>query len=71
MCTIVLPWVKYKYTKLLMGVSTIPGIFQEKMHSIMEGLEFMRCYLDNLLIFINSTHDNYLSKINTVLNYLQ
>ena len=29
-----------------MGVSAAPGIFQVKMHSLIEGLEFVRYYLD-------------------------
>ena len=54
-----------------MGVSATPGIFQEKMYSLIEGLEFVCCYLDNLLILSNSTHDDHLSKISTVLQRLQ
>ena len=42
-CTIVLPWGKYKYTRLPMGVSCAPDIFQDKMYSLMEGLEFIQC----------------------------
>ena len=37
----------------------------------MEELEFVRCYVDNLLILSNSMCDDYLSKINTVLQRLQ
>ena len=71
MRTIVLSWSKYKYTKLLIGVSATPSIFQEKMHSLMEGLEFVRYYLDDLLILSNSICDDYLSKIDTVLQCLK
>ena len=49
MCAIVLPWGKYEYVKMPMGASAEPDIFQEKMHSLMEGLEFSRCCLDDLL----------------------
>ena len=31
MCTIILPWGKYRYKRLPMGVSNSPGIFQEEM----------------------------------------
>ena len=37
----------------------------------MEGLEFVRCYLDDLLILSNGTYDDHLSKIDTVLQRLQ
>ena len=50
LCTIVLPWGKYEYCRLPMGLCISPDIFQEKMSELMAGLEFARAYLDNLLI---------------------
>jgi hypothetical protein len=47
---IVLPWGKYKYCWLLMGLLVSPDIFQEKMSELMAGLDFARAYLDDLLI---------------------
>ena len=41
-CTIVLPWVKYEYLRLLMGIHNGPDIFQEKMSDLMRDLEFTR-----------------------------
>ena len=42
MCTIVLPFGKYRVpTNLPMGLCNSPDIFQEKMSELMEGLEFM------------------------------
>eukprot|EP00957_Ditylum_brightwellii_P019272 1453367-Ditylum_brightwellii.AAC.1 len=35
LCTIVLPWGKYKYLKLPMGLSNSPDIFQEKMGDLL------------------------------------
>ena len=46
LCTVVLPWGKYEYLKLPMGLCNSPDIFQEKMIELMEGLEFVRAYLD-------------------------
>ena len=34
LCTIVLPWGKYEYTSLPMGLSNSPDIFQEKMNEL-------------------------------------
>ena len=41
LCTIVLPWGKYKYNCLPMELCNSPDIFQEKMNSLMRGLEFV------------------------------
>ena len=54
-----------------MGVSVALDIFQAKMYGLMEGLEFMRCYLDDLLILSNSMCDDHLNKIDAVLQRLQ
>jgi hypothetical protein len=48
--TIVLPWGKYEYCRLPMGLSRSPDVFQEKMSELMSGLEFAWAYLDDLLI---------------------
>ena len=37
-CTIILPWCKYRYKRLPMGMSTSPDIFQEKMSELFEDL---------------------------------
>ena len=48
-CTIIFPWGKYSYKRLPMGIAGSPDIFQGKMLELMESLEFVRAYLDNLL----------------------
>ena len=49
LCTIVLPFGKYEYQAIPMGLCNSPDIFQEKMSELMEGLEFVRTYIDDLL----------------------
>jgi hypothetical protein len=44
LCTIVLPWEKYEYLRLPMGLSISPDVFQEKM-SEMAGLEIACAYI--------------------------
>ena len=50
MCTIILPWWKYRYKRLPMGVSNSPDILQEKMNEMLCGLEYIRVYIGDLLI---------------------
>ena len=63
LCTIITPWGKYKYMRLPMGISTAPDIFQNKMSDLMSGLEFVRVYLDDLLIITNGSFEDHLAKL--------
>ena len=40
LCTTILPWGKYRYKRLPMGISNAPDIFQSIMHEILGDLEF-------------------------------
>ena len=72
LCTIVLPWGKYEYLRLPMGLCISPDVFQEKMSELMSGLEFARAYLDDLLILsTESGFDKHLEKLEQVLTRLQ
>ena len=70
-CTIITPWGKYQYLRLPMGINVSPDIFQEKMSILMDGLEFVRTYLDDLLIISNSTFEDHLRQLSTVLQRLR
>jgi hypothetical protein len=70
LCTIVLPWGKYEYLRLPMGLCNSPDIFQEKMSELMVGLEFARAYLDDLLVLSMHTFDEHLKHIELVLHRL-
>ena len=70
-CTIILPWGKYSYLRLPMGVAGSPDIFQEKMSGLMETLEYVRTYLDDLLIITRSSFDDHLTKMSEVLSRLR
>ena len=54
-----------------MSVAGLPDIFQEKMLGLMETLEYVRTYLDDLLIVTSSSFDNHLTKMSEVLSRLQ
>ena len=48
LCTIVLPWGKFEYQKLPMGLCNSPDIFQEKMNELFHDLEsdHFQCYYE-------------------------
>lgn len=67
LCTIILPWGKYQYLRLPMGVSGAPDIFQAKMSALMAGLEFVRVYLDDCLVLGKTTFIDHLVKLELAL----
>ena len=72
LCTLVLPWGKYKYLRLPMGIKNSPDIFQENISDLMEGLEdFICAYLDNILIITKGSYQDHLDKVSEVLRRLQ
>ena len=71
LCTIVLPWGKYEYNALPMGLCSSCDIFQEKMSKLMQGLEFVRTYIDDLLCIITFTFQDHLDKLDRVLERIQ
>ena len=71
LCTIVLPWGKYEYQRLPMGLCNSPDIFQEKMNTLMGDLEYVRAYIDDLLILTKGTFLDHLQKLSEVFLRLQ
>jgi hypothetical protein len=66
-CTIIFPWGKYSYKRLPTDIAGSPDIFQEKMSELMESLEFVRAYLDNLLCISKLSLEDHLEKLEVVL----
>jgi hypothetical protein len=54
-----------------MGIAGSPDIFQEKMSSLMETLEYVRVYLDDLLTITKGTYKDHLTKLRNMLICLQ
>jgi len=71
LCTLVFPWGKYEMQCLPMGLCNSPDIFQEKMSELMDGLEYVRAYIDDLLIISKGTYEDHLADVNTVLQRLK
>ncbi len=69
-CTIIFPWGKYSYKQLPMGIAGSPDIFQGKMLELMESLEYVQAYLDDLLCISRSSLEDHLKKLEEVLRRL-
>ena len=50
LCKIILPWRKYLYKHLPMGVTKSPDIYQQKMNELFHGFESICAYIDYMLI---------------------
>jgi hypothetical protein len=62
MCTIIFLWGKYSYKRLPMGFGGSADIFQAQIMDLVASLEFVRAYMDDLLIIMRQTLDKHLQK---------
>ena len=69
-CTIVLPWGKYEYQKLPMGVCNIPNIFQEKISKLFDGFDMVRAYIDDVLVTTKNKFEDHLKALDRILQRL-
>ena len=70
-CTIIFPWGKYSYKRLPMGIAGSPDIFQAEMMKLMDTLEYVRAYIDDLLCISRDSFDDHLDKLEEVLKRLR
>ena len=70
-CTISISGGKYSYLCLPMGIAGSPNIFQEKITTLMEKLEYVHTYINNLLVFTNSMFNDHLQKVDLVTSTLR
>jgi putative transposase len=70
LCTIVMPFGKYEYQHLPMGLCNSPDIFQGCMYEIFSDIEYVRVYIDDLLVTSCSTFEEHLQKLELVFSPL-
>jgi hypothetical protein len=58
--TTILPWEKYQYRKLPMGIACSPDIFQSIMDELLGDLEFARVYINDILIVSDGTFEDHM-----------
>ena len=71
LCTTILPWGKYKYLRLPMGIKNATDIFQNVMMEILGDLSYVNVYLDDILVLTNGTYKDHLQKLQVILARLQ
>jgi hypothetical protein len=71
LCTTILPWGKYQYKRLPMGVKASPDIFQRIMHDLLGDIRNIQVYLDDIPITSNGTFEEHAAIMEQVLDILQ
>lgn len=61
----VLPFGQFEFTKLPFGLANAPRIFQRTMNNMLGKLDFVKVFLDDILIFSNSIieHRRHLEQV--------
>lgn len=70
LCSTILPWGKYQYLRLPMGIKNSPDIFQSIMMDLLGDLEYARTYIDDILVTTSGTYEQHLAQVNEVLKRL-
>ena len=55
--TIVLPWVKYEYQELPMGVCNNPGIFKENISKLFDEFKMVHAYIDDVTVITKNNFE--------------
>ena len=68
-CTTILPWGKYAYKRLPMGIACAPDIFQSIMMDLLGDLDYVLVYIDDILLLQRhgETEEDHLKKMEVVL----
>ena len=60
----------YQYTRLPFGIASAPAVFQRTMDTILQGIDGVACYIDDIII-TGKTPEEHLAHLEDVLKSLQ
>ena len=69
-CIIILPWGKYRYNSLPMGVCIPTDVFQQRLSEILTTVDHLYVFIDDILIIGKGSWDDHLKQIDQVLKIL-
>ena len=67
LCSPILPWGKYQYQRLPMGIKCSHNIFQRVMNELLGDIANTQVYLDDILIISNGSFEDHLALVAKVL----
>jgi hypothetical protein len=71
LCTIATQWGKCEHQHLPLGPCNSPDIFQEKMNDLLDGLDAVRVYIDDILHVTKGAWEDHLEGLEEVFRPLQ
>ena len=71
LCTTILPWGKYQFQHLPMGIKNSPDIFQAVMEEVLGDIEYARTYIDDILVTSSGSFEDHCAKLDKVLERLE
>ncbi|MGH3054181.1 MAG: RNase H-like domain-containing protein, partial [Gaiellaceae bacterium] len=70
LCTIVVPWGKYRFKRLPLGVHPAVDIFQAVMQSLFQDFDKVRVFLDDLKLTTSESFEDHLKHLSKILQVL-
>jgi Reverse transcriptase (RNA-dependent DNA polymerase) len=67
----VVPWEKFRFLRLPMGISAAPDEFQACMQALLGDLPFICVYLDNVLVLTETCYNNPMQELEQVFAQLK
>ena len=64
---IILPWGKYVYLKIPMGLNISDDVFQRELSRLFEGMPYVPVYIDDILIITKGTFEQHLEAVKKLL----
>ena len=64
--TIILPFGKYQYMKMPIGLKISADVFQREMSKLFEDLPYVLVYIDDLFIVTKASYEDHLEKLKEV-----
>jgi hypothetical protein len=66
LCMIILPWGKYCYLCLTMGLACSPDVYQKKMTELFIDMISIIVYQDDILVLTSGSFDDHLQQLGNV-----
>ena len=67
---IILPWSKYVYLKMPMGLNISADVFQRELSRLFQGMPYVLVYIDDILVITKGTFEQHLKAVQQVLEKL-